>query len=193
MENIVSLDLGYCFTFTIPAEKRVYYNGKRRPYASLAFSHQYKFIEQLMMKIINPLEFKEIDYVYEFHEVSKKRLHIHGYAITEDGTSAPLHKLRDRFYTYNSIIRLQKYHSVSDIQRTIYKRHYWTEYCQKHQDTIAYFSGYTAEKKYADELDNGIVKIELPKNNRYLESLDEHLESEPLSDSYKFGKFIVEL
>lgn len=186
--------MGYSFTFTIPPLKKVYYNGKRRPFQSLAFSHQYKFMEQLMMKIINPLEFLFIDWCYEFHEVGERRLHIHGYAAVSLDHESAVYKLRDLFYTYNSIIRLKQYKNISDIQLTYWDVSYWDTYCEKHQDTIQYFSAYRAEQKYKDALDNGIVQIYTNTDyDRYCDSLTEHLEKRETVDGYDFGKFIVEL
>lgn len=189
----------FSFTFTIPAPKIVYYNGKRRPYGNLAWSHQYRFLEDLMIKVINPLKYEFIDWVYEFHEANpeiknSKRLHLHGFCKLQDCYDTEVYKLREDFYNYNSIIRLASntYKRLSDIQETYYDISFWENYIQKHQDTIAYHSRYRAEQNMISALDNGIIKIDT-NYSRYLNSIDEHLETDNLSDSYKFGKFIVEL
>lgn len=151
----------YSFTFTIPPFKKVYYNGKRRAYGSLSPKQQYTLLESVMMKVINPLKFAEIDWVYEKHEDG--RLHIHGYAHLEPGPEnlGAVHILRDDFYTVNQIIgmKLSSYLKVSDIQETYHDITFWHHYIQKNQDEIVFKNGYTQQKELTENLDNGLCVV----------------------------------
>lgn len=148
----------YSFTFTIPSFKKVYFNTKRRAYGSLSQKQQFVLFEDIMMKIINPLKYQFIDWVYEKHDDG--RLHLHGYAILQKEDEGEVFILRDAFYTYNQKIgiRMTSYLKISDIQETYINISFWKDYINKHQDEIVFKNGYTQQKELTENLDNGIVK-----------------------------------
>lgn len=151
--------LNYSFTFTIPAFKKVYWNAKRRPYGSLSPNQQYHFLEDIMMKIINPLNYIFIDWVYEKHDDG--RLHIHGYVNLDEEHNAEIYKLRDAFYSYNDKIniKISSYLKLSDIQETKTNINFWIAYMDKHQNDIVFKNGYAQQQDLIQNLDAGIVKI----------------------------------
>lgn len=157
--------ISYSFTFTIPAFKKVYWNGKRRAYGSLSPSQQFHFLEDIMTKIINPLYYKFIDWIYEKHEDG--RLHIHGFVKCDEEHDDKIFLLRDTFYSYNEKIniKMSSYLKISDIQRTYADINYWLEYMNKNQNDIIFKNGYTQQQELISALDAGIVKIN--HNKRY--------------------------
>jgi len=178
MENKTT---SYSFTFTIPAFKKVYYNAKRRVYSSLSPKQQFVLFEEIMMKIINPLNYEFIDWVYEKHEDG--RLHLHGFCLVQKEHSEEVFKLRDAFYTYNQKIgiKMSSYLKISDIQETRIHIKYWNDYIMKHQDDIVFKNGYTQQKDLTEALDQGIVK-----------SIDTY-EYQYDNNKYRFkGKLIVD-
>ncbi len=151
----------FSFTFTIPAFKKVYFMGKRRPYGRLSPKQQHSLIENLFIKILRSNEYSFIDWVYEFHE--DKRLHIHGYIITPSDSKVDyVYTLRDDFYSYNSIIgiKMSSYLKLSDIQQTRENLDFWRSYMAKNQDKIIFKSGFVIQQEYVNNLDEGIIKIE---------------------------------
>lgn len=172
----------FSFTFTIPSFKKVYWRSKRKSYFTLSPNQQYHFLEDLMMKIINPVNFCYIDWVYEKHEDG--RLHIHGYVITTPSNDDKVYLLRDSFYSYNKKvnIKMSSYLKISDIQQTYLSIDHWLSYIQKHQNDIAFKNGYINEKDLTKALDNGVVNIQTIPEDYY--------------DTYRFGqtrKFTVEI
>jgi len=181
----------YSFTFTIPPFKKVYWNSKRRPYANLSPSQQYHFLEDIMMKIINPLKFNYIDWIYEEHE--DKRLHLHGFCMCDEPNYDEVFVLRDSFYSINQKIGIKMSSSlkVSDIQQTYSDLNYWLEYINKHQDKIIFKNGYTQQKELTEGLDYGVVKHSFNDCSMNLPNWCD----EP-DDKYKFkgkNKYIVEI
>lgn len=152
----MNLNKSFSFTFTIPAFKKVYYNGKRRPYGSLSPNQQFHFLEDIMIKCINPLKFVHIDWVYEEHE--DKRLHIHGFCICSPNNGYAVNILRDDFYSFGQRIGIKicSYLKLSDIQQTYYDLNYWVEYCNKNQNNIKYKNKYSQEIELHQALDFGL-------------------------------------
>lgn len=186
----MDLKKSFSFTFTIPPFKKVYWNTKRRQYANLSMSQQYHFLEDIMMKIIHPLRYNHIDWVYEQHE--DKRLHIHGYCILEEPYFEEVYLLRDSFYSLNQKIgiKMSSYLKLSDIQETRADLNYWIEYINKHQDNIMFKNGYTQQKELTQSLDCGVVSS-IYSNVKLPNWCDE-----PDNDKYRFkgkNKFIVEI
>lgn len=167
----------FSFTFTIPPFKKVYWKSKRRKYGSLSNNQQYFFLEDIMIKIINPLNFYYIDWIYEKHEDG--RLHIHGFVILDDEKENEIYKLRDTFYSYNERINIKicSYLKLSDIQETRVDINYWLEYINKHQNEIIYKNGYRQMNEDINNLEYGIVKIK----GRYKRP-------EGYYDTYRFGR-----
>lgn len=157
----------YGFTFTIPANKKVYYDGRRRKFSQMALSSQSIFINQLMTKIIWQEHFSFIDWVFERHEPSKDdklgRLHIHGYALVkkEYDHLCPLNLLANSFYTHNGIIGIASsiYPRLCNIQRTYSDLNYWYEYINKKQGEINYHSPYNSQKFLINSIDPPLVSI----------------------------------
>lgn len=159
----------FSFTFTIPAFKKVYYDGKKRKFGSLSSNRQFHFLEQLMVKIcISQFEF--VDWVYEKHDDG--RLHIHGYVALKKYDMDQIYLFRHNFYTHNNIIgmSIKSYLKVSDIQRTYKDISYWKLYCIKHQNEIVYKNKYSQSKIDCSYLDRDIecfFDFSKP-NDRYL-------------------------
>lgn len=149
----------YSFTFTIPACKKVYWNGRKRTYGGLSPSQQFHFLEDLMGSIIYFNRVFFIDWVYEKHEDG--RLHIHGFVNLEDDYDSEIYLLRDRFYSYNHKVGIiqKSYLKISDIQETLTNINYWTDYMAKNQHNIIYKNGYNQQLDYINAVDAGIVKI----------------------------------
>lgn len=188
----MNLNQSFSFTFTIPPFKKVYWDKKKRPYANLSFSQQYHLLEGLMFKIINPLKYLYIDWVYEQHK-EDKRLHMHGFCITTDENSDQIYLLRDAFYSVNQIIgiKMSNYLKISDIQKTYSDLNYWLEYINKHQDTIIFKNGYRQQNDLTESLDHGVCKHSF--NNDYIKLPNWCDEPET---EYKFkgkNKFIIEI
>lgn len=170
----------FSFTYTIPAFKKVYYDGKRRAYGNLSPKQQYVLLEDIMMKIINPLNYLFIDWVYEKHEDG--RLHIHGYVILTKEYEDEVYKMRDSFYSYNQKIniKMSSYLKISDIQKTYLDITFWNNYIQKHQDEIIFKNGYTQQQELTQSLDYGVK----------LDTCDYTIDN----NKYRFkGKLIVEI
>lgn len=134
----------FSFTLTIPPLKKVYFNKRNRTFKDLIPSHQHKFMEDLLVKVIKPLNFSFIDWIYEFHEegAMKGNLHIHGYCQCQNISN--VEELVKDFYTFNRIIGLsmKSYNKVSNIQQTLVSKKYWLEYIEKNQDKIIFRSRY---------------------------------------------------
>jgi len=159
--NLQVKDKIFSFTFTIPANKKVYYAGKRRRYGSMLQKCQHKLINDLFVKIIWHNHFEFIDYVFEAHEDG--RLHVHGIAIVADDfiNILPIYSLRDFFYQHNSIIGIAPsvYDRLSRIEETRTDINCWLRYIEKHQNDIIYKSNYRAEQEDAAKLDNGVRPV----------------------------------
>ena len=133
-----------------------------------------------MMKIINPLNYLFIDWVYEKHDDG--RLHIHGYVILTKEYEDEVYVMRDSFYSYNQKIniKMSSYLKISDIQKTYLDISFWNNYIQKHQDEIIFKNGYTQQQELTQSLDYG-VKID---------TCDYTIDN----NKYRFkGKLIVEI
>lgn len=182
----------WSFTFTLPPFKQIYYDGARHKYGSLPQAQQYYFLENHIIKIIRPLDFDFIDWVYEAHEDG--RLHIHGYCL--GATFSAINRLRNDFYTFNRVIGMsvKSYTKMSDIQSTWSDIGYWKTYIEKNQDNILFRSRYRQQLIDSANLDGKpVVFIE---KNQYVYHSDSDGEPNVFSKTYDFkgkkNKFVVE-
>lgn len=147
--------LSYSFTFTIPANKKVYYASRKRKYGSLTQKQQHKMLCDLMTKIIWWEHFDFLDYVFEEHQ--DKRLHIHGFAVVKHQyiNIHPVYLLRDAFYSHGQIIKIaqSRYLQLSDIQLTKVHLNFWIKYINKHQDEILFRSHFSQSQIDSENLD----------------------------------------
>lgn len=187
----------FSFTLTIPSFKKVYYDGCSIAYGLLPQKKQHLFLENLLLKVMRPLKYDFIDYVFEEHEDG--RLHIHGYCTNCQHEDVVL--LVHDFYTYNRIIgmSIKSYKKVSNIQQSSYDNiSPWLYYIEKHQDKILYRSRYRQEKIDSCQLDGRpIVFIE--KNDRACNT-SEFEDYNTFNNSYDFkgkdtknNKFTIEI
>lgn len=158
---------GYSFTLTIPANKLVYYSGKRRRYGKLTLKQQWGFLCGLMMKCVWISHYTFIDYVFEKHQ--DERLHIHGYAIPSKifENLGVVEKMIDDFYTLNQIVGIKQsvYMRLSDIQQTFKSEDFWYDYMNKNQDNIIFKNHYTSNLEETKKLDDGVVIETQPIDN----------------------------
>lgn len=164
------IEVPYSFTFTIPKNKKVYYNGRRRRYSQMSLSSQASFINALMIKIIWQEHYTFIDWVFERHEPSEGdklgRLHIHGYALVkkEYDNIQPVNSLAYNFYTHNGIVGIASsvYPRLINIQKTHTDINYWYEYINKNYflEENKFFSPYASQKFLINSLDNPFCKIQ---------------------------------
>lgn len=150
----------FSFTLTIPTFKKVYYQSNRIAYGKLPQSHQYNFLESHLTKLIRPLNFKFIDWIYEEHNEIDNRLHIHGYATGCD--IQHVEELVYDFYNHSRVIgmSISSYKKISDIQESQYDTlNPWLNYIDKHQSEIIYRSKYRQELIDNNNLDFGLEPI----------------------------------
>jgi len=122
-------------------------------------------------------------WVYERHQ--QGHLHVHG--IVYDTCSQHMIDIQQQFYIYVGIKSPTKYNKISDI-RLLNNVKQWLDYINKHCTSETTYDIY---RKNKDDLDLGCVKIEIQQKDdsaRYLEDLEQHLKTEPLADTYGFGK-----
>lgn len=184
----------YSWTFTIPSFKNVKYKSANVTYGKLSNAQQYDLLENHLQNITFG-KFDTIYWVYEQHKESDNRLHVHGFI--EQVNEEQVEQFRNDFYSsYRINCSYKSYIKFSDIQRTLVDKRYFQDYMKKHQNEITYFMSVIEDKKHSEAIDKGI-KIEV--NNispKYLNTLEEHLESRELGDEYPFGKmnkFLVEI
>lgn len=145
----------FCFTFTIPAFKKIWYSGRKRAYASLSRDLQYKFLEDCMAR--STMSDDKILYVYECHEDG--RLHIHGMVFKTSFDYVAL--IRDKFYSHHSIgLAVSKYVKISDIQQTYYDSRFFIDYMNKNQDKIEFYQGNLQQIKNCNDLDGKSTKFD---------------------------------
>lgn len=183
----------YSFTFTIPSFKNVKYKSANTAYGKLSNEQQYELLEDHLQNICHG-KFDQIKWIYEQHKETDNRLHVHGIILKTNYEL--VEQFRNDFYSsYKINCSYKSYIKFSDIQRTIKDIKYFERYCDKHQHEIKYFMRVIEDKKHSEALDKG-VKIECNIPPKYLNSLEEHLESRELGDEYLFGKlnkFIIEI
>lgn len=179
----------FSFTFTIPGFKNVYYQGNRRPYGKLTQERQYDFLENHLQHIN---KFPDIKWVYEEHEDT--RLHIHGWVKNTCGEE--MDDFRHRFYSHPVAMTQKSYEKISNIQKTLFLLDYFDVYMKKNQHKIKYFMRVIENERIRKAMDEGVY-IEPNISAQYVNSLEQHLESEMLGNEYNFGKkhnkFIIEL
>lgn len=145
----------FSFTFTIPAFKKIWYNGKSQQYGKMTQDKQYNFLENLLQKIISVDD--KILWIYEEHEDS--RLHIHGYIYNTHFDY--MAQIRDKFYSHHSIgIAVSKYVKISDIQQTSYHPKFFVDYMNKHQDKIKFYQSNIQQIKNCNDLDGKSTKFD---------------------------------
>lgn len=180
----------FSFTFTITCGKNVYFKGGMRQFDKLSFDEQYEFLEKQMIRSYSKyLNSDQILWVYEIHK-DKPRLHIHGFIL--DAYEAQVEEFRGEFYRHPIRYSYSTYKNISNIQKTYHSIQYFIDYMNKEQSDIKYHMSYIVDKKTHASLDghNYVHSIEQNSNisNKYIHSLDEHLNGQYVSEDYLFGK-----
>ncbi len=160
-------EIPYGFTFTIPSQKKVYYDKRRRRYGQMSHQTQATFLNQLLTKIIWQDHFTYIDWVFEKHEPGDGdkigRLHIHGYALVKKQYEHhnPIEALANSFYTHNGIVGISPnvYPRLINIQRTNTDVQHWLDYINKQQRDNPYHSPYNSQKFLINSIDNPLCNI----------------------------------